>query len=155
MENASKALLIAGGMLLIILIMSLATFIFKKIGSQTSEFYKDMSDTEVYEFNQQFFNYERNDLRIQDIITLINLARDVNEREQMPSKIDVFLNGKKVELTGPDGINNNDIIKMLEDDLAEDYEFDEDNKIIKAKYSCRIDYADQSSYVGKIKITRL
>ena len=145
MENASKALLIAGGMLLVILIMC----------SQTSEFYKDISDTKVYEFNQQFFNYERNDLRIQDIITLINLARDVNEREQMPSKIDVFLNGKKVELTGPDGINNNDIIKMLEDDLAEDYEFDEDNKIIKAKYSCHIDYADQSSYVGKIKITRL
>ena len=41
MENASKALLIAGGMLLLILVASFATLLFRRMGSQTSEFYKD------------------------------------------------------------------------------------------------------------------
>ena len=68
MENASKALLIAAGVLLMILVFSFATLLFRRMGSQSSEFYKDMSDTEIYEFNQQFFNYERDDLKIQDAV---------------------------------------------------------------------------------------
>ena len=45
MENASKALLIAGGVLLLILVLSFATFLIVKIGAQTSEFYKEMDET--------------------------------------------------------------------------------------------------------------
>ena len=93
MENASKALLIAGGMLLLILVMSLAAYIFKQLGSQTSGFYRDMSDTEIYEYNQQFFNYEDKELRIQDVITVINLAKDTNKRELVPVTIQVYYPG--------------------------------------------------------------
>ena len=95
MENASKALLIAAGVLLMILVFSFATILFRRMGSQSSEFYKDMSDTEIYEFNQQFFNYERDDLKIQDVVSVINLAKDANDRERVPVVLEVNYLGNR------------------------------------------------------------
>ena len=45
MENAAKALIIAGGGLLLVLVLTLAMFIFKRMATQTSSFYNEMSDT--------------------------------------------------------------------------------------------------------------
>ena len=140
MENASKALLIAGSVLLMILVFSLATLIFRRMGSQASEFYKDMSDTEIYEFNQQFFNYERKDLRIQDVISIINLARDANERERVPVEIKVNFLGKPLNLNSDEA----NIKKMLTDNI--------DN--IETTYECEVKYATKSNYVGEITITK-
>ncbi len=139
MENASKALLIAGGMLLLILVLSFATLLFRRMGSQTSEFYKDMSDTEIYEFNQQFFNYERNDLKIQDVISVINLAKDANDRERVPVTIEVNYLGSVLDL------NNVDTKRMLSDSINDD---------IKTRYKCTVEYSKNSNYVGEITIIK-
>lgn len=136
MENASKALLIAGSMLLLILIMTLATYIFKQLGSQTSEFYREMSDTEIYEYNQQFFNFENRDLRVQDVITLLNIIEDINKRELVPVVIKVYYRNTDDEIKPED-------IKELYDSIY-DYE---------KKYRCEAQYAKNSNYVGKIIIT--
>lgn len=141
MENASKALLIAGGMLLLILVMSLAAYIFKQLGSQTSGFYRDMSDTEIYEYNQQFFNYEDKELRIQDVITVINLAKDTNKRELVPVTIQVYY-------PGPD-----DLIDL--DTFDTKRELSNSINDYKKKYKCEVEYAEKSNYVGKIVITKI
>lgn len=141
MENASKALLIAGGMLLLILVMSLAAYIFKQLGSQTSTFYRDMSDTEIFEYNQQFFNFEGKELRIQDVITIINLAKDSNKRELVPTTIQVYF-------PGPDDLidlNTFDTRMELANSIN-DY---------KKTYKCEVEYAEKSNYVGKIIITKI
>lgn len=139
MENASKALLIAGGMLLLILVFSFATLLFRRMGAQSSEFYKDMSDTEIYEFNQQFFNYERNDLRIQDVISIINLAKDSNARERVPVILEVRYLGNVLDL------NNVDTKEMLSESINEDND---------TKYKCTVEYATNSNYVGIITIIK-
>ena len=141
MENASKALLIAGGMLLLILVMSLAAYIFKQLGSQTSGFYRDMSETEIFEFNQQFFNYEGKKLRIQDVITIINLAKDSNNRELVPVTIQVCYPGPDYSLD----LNTFDTKRELSDSIN-DY---------KKIYKCEVEYAEKSNYVGKIIITKI
>ena len=138
MENASKALLIAGGMLLFILVASFATLLFRRMGSQTSEFYKDMSDTEIFELNQQFFNYERSNLRIQDVVSVINLAKDANDREIVPVTLEVNYLGSSLDLKSVD------TKKMLIDNI-EDYE---------TRYTCKVDYATNSNYVGIITISK-
>ena len=138
MENASKALLIAGGMLLFILVASFATLLFRRMGSQTSDFYKDMSDTEIFEFNQQFFNYERSNLRIQDVVSVINLAKDANDREIVPVTLEVNYLGSSLDLKSVD------TKKMLIDNI-EDYE---------TRYTCKVDYATNSNYVGIITISK-
>lgn len=139
MENASKALLIAGGMLLLILVFSFATLLFRRMGAQSSEFYKDMSDTEIYEFNQQFFNYERNDLRIQDVISIINLAKDSNARERVPVILEVRYLGNVLDL------NNVNTKEMLSNSINED---------TNTKYTCTVEYATNSNYVGIITIIK-
>ena len=138
MENASKALLIAGGMLLLILVFSLATLIFRRMGAQTSEFYKDMSDTEIYEFNQQFFNYESKDLRIQDVVSIINLAKDANDRERVPVTIEVNFLGNPLNL------NNYNTKNLLKENIND----------IETRYECTVNYAPNSNYVGNITISK-
>lgn len=138
MENASKALLIAGGVLLLILVLSFATFLIVKIGAQTSEFYKEMDETEIYEFNQKFFNYEGNKLNIQDVVSIINLAKDTNQRGKVPVTIEVNFNGSHLEL------ENVDTGGMLATELNNS----------KTEYTCSVDYADNSNYVGKITINK-
>ncbi len=140
MENASKALLIAGGMLLVIMVFSFATYLFGRIGSQTSEFYNEMTDTEIYEFNQQFFNYE-GDINIQDVVSIINLAKDSNERGKAPVTIVVKLNGSDFDLKK---MNKAKIGEMLSDDLNNG----------KSIYHCSVDYEVNSNYVGIITINK-
>lgn len=139
MENASKALLIAAGMLLMILVLSFAILLFKRMGSQSSEFYKDMSDTEIYEFNQQFFNYERNDLKIQDVVSVINLAKDANDKERVPVTLEINYLGSVLDL------NTVDTKKMLSDSINDD---------INTRYTCTVEYSGNLNYVGKITIIK-
>ena len=91
MENASKALLIAGAMLLLILVLTFSVYLVRRIGGQTSELYSDMEQSKIDEFNQKFFNYDGrgtkkdsegkwiNPLTIQDVVSIINLAKDNNQ----------------------------------------------------------------------------
>ena len=83
MENASKALLIAGGVLIAILLLTLFSYLFRQMASSTSNIYENLEKHEITEFNQQFLNYEgrgvetgKSPLKVQDVASLINLAQD-------------------------------------------------------------------------------
>ncbi len=58
MENASKALLIAGAILLAILIIAIGMFIYTSAQSQVSESMTSMSTQQIEGFNSQFLDYE-------------------------------------------------------------------------------------------------
>jgi hypothetical protein len=81
MENANKALIIAGGTILGIMILSLLVYLFRA-GGKVSQ---SIDDKQIYHntqlFNQQFENYagEDKENNISDVITLINLAVDANK----------------------------------------------------------------------------
>lgn len=76
MENAAKALIIAGGVLIAILLASLFTYLSRTMADSTEPFYSMMSDNEIAEFNQRFLKYEgRTDLTVQDVATIINLVK--------------------------------------------------------------------------------
>lgn len=90
MENASKALLISAGVLLAILLLSLFAYLMRQMGASTSGIYSTLSQHEISEFNQKFLNYEgRKKLSIQDVITIVNLAKDNNEKANRPTIIEV------------------------------------------------------------------
>lgn len=94
MENAAKALLIAGAVLIAVLMLSLFAYLIQKTGQSTSSLYSIISPDEISRFNQKFYNYEgRADLKIQDVITIVNLAIDNNKREKKPITIKVIING--------------------------------------------------------------
>lgn len=80
MENASKALLMAGGVLVAILVVSLGIYFSRIVAESIGEIYERMEQRKIAEFNQQFLEYKDTEVGIQDIVSLINLAKDSNDK---------------------------------------------------------------------------
>lgn len=80
MENASKALIMAAGVLIGILILSLAVFLFVDFGSTSSQIYDEVEVRQLAQYNAQYTIYAgRDNITIYDIITLANLAKENND----------------------------------------------------------------------------
>ena len=93
MENASKALLIAASVLIGILLLTLFAYVYTKLRTDTSEIYSALNRPEISKFNQKFLNYEgRQDMTIQDVVTIVNLAKDNNEVQRRQTIIQVVVN---------------------------------------------------------------
>ena len=81
MENASKALLMAGGMILAILILTLLIYAWNLFSDYQSSGEKLANIENTSKFNQQFTNYDRNDVEGYELISLVNQIVDYNERK--------------------------------------------------------------------------
>ncbi len=80
MENASKALIMAASVLIGVMILSLAVYLFATFGATSAELHEQIQTDRVNQFNTQFTVYQnRSDLTIYDVITVANLAKDNNE----------------------------------------------------------------------------
>ena len=109
MENASKALMMAGGVLLAIALLSLMVYIFKVMAMNSANIYSEYDNADINQFNQKFLNFEgKTDLLAQDIVTAINYAKDNDKTKAMPVNIIVKLDGTKINDydTGNFMINN-------------------------------------------------
>lgn len=79
MENASKAMLMAAGVLIGLLILSLAVYLFANFGSASAELHRQNAQNQIDQFNAQFTTYEgRTDITMHDIVTVTNLAKSSN-----------------------------------------------------------------------------
>lgn len=88
MENASKALIIAGAILLAILIIALGVFIFNKAKSATNM--DDLSNQQVEAHNSTFQNYEGT-INGTQAKALIDAVR--NNNQSMPDLGDITIDG--------------------------------------------------------------
>lgn len=80
MENASKALIMAGGILIAIMVISLGVYIFSKFGDFAKNQETQVFEKNVTEFNAQFTKFEgAEDITAQDVVTVINIARNNNK----------------------------------------------------------------------------
>ena len=86
MENASKALIMAGGVLIGVLILSLMAYLFVDFGSTSAEIHKQNEEKQIIEFNSKFTAYEgykdKNgnwQITIYDIVTLAGYAKENNK----------------------------------------------------------------------------
>ena len=62
MENASKALIMAAGVLIGVLILSLAAFLFLDFGATSESVYSQMESQQLTQYNAQYTVYSgRND----------------------------------------------------------------------------------------------
>lgn len=118
MENASNALIIAGGMLVGILIISLAVYLFIDFGTTSAEVHEQKEIQQLVEFNSQFTVYEgRTDLTIHDIVTIAGYALENNEYYGYNSKND----SDKENYISVTLISDNGTTRNFEDNLKKDY----------------------------------
>ena len=79
MENTSKALIMAGTILISIMVISLGVYIINMFGEYTAGQEQERANRQIAEFNAQFLKYEgRTDITAQDIVTVANLANENN-----------------------------------------------------------------------------
>lgn len=118
MENAAKALLIAGGVLIAILLLTLFSYLITKMNENTASIYEMLEAPEISKFNQQFLNYEGrginvvgyekdndgkskplyNPLNAQDVVSLINLAQDNNRNPKFSTEITIEIDNKEIDV---------------------------------------------------------
>lgn len=78
MENITKALMIAGGILFAILVLTLLVVFFNKMSSYYAEQSNVKSVEQMIEFNSKFENYNGQDIRGNELISVINKVVDYN-----------------------------------------------------------------------------
>ena len=86
MENASKALLMAAGVLIGVAILSLAVFLFVDFGSISRDTHSKIAEQQLVQFNSKFSVYEsykengkwQNLSSIYDVTTVAGYARENN-----------------------------------------------------------------------------
>ena len=84
MENASKALIMAASVLIGILILSLAVFLFSDFAATSDRIHKEVKQTQDDQFNAQFTSFAvKEDNNIYDIITAVNLAKSNNTKYEL------------------------------------------------------------------------
>lgn len=130
MENASKALLISGGILVAILVLTLGVALFAEF-SGSGEIYENRQIVaEIRKFNANFTKFEdRDDITAQEIITLNEFVKQYNEKNETNVEVKInpkitnnieFLQKNSVDETG-----NRILFKCDSDKI----EYDEEGKV--------------------------
>lgn len=92
MENATKALLIAGSILLTILILSVFVALYTNLSNQSNVYKNAWSSTEISRINSTFEAFiGRNNIKAQEIVTLYN---KINKYKEQGINIELSVPGK-------------------------------------------------------------
>lgn len=131
MENASKALIMAAGVLIGVLILSLAVFLFVDFGAKSREVNEQIEEKQLLQYNSQYTVYDgRVDMTIYDVVSLLNLAKENNKNY---SDYTEYINGTdyKVEVKLPA-----DMQGILTINLIDSYNEVNSSGEIKQKFKC-------------------
>ena len=133
MDNASKALLMAGGVLIAIIVISIGVFLFLSYGEIGSNYEETTATNEVMKYNTNFTKFlGRQDITIQEIVSTISFADNNEIRAGVVTK--VYINSSP-----KNGASENELTKLITDNSEELYKLKDINS------------ADYDQITGKIK----
>lgn len=81
MENASRALIMAGSVLIALMVLGALMLMFNNLSSYQQIRQTDTRTSQTIEFNAQFETYNRTDVRGSELYSLLNRAVDYNRRQ--------------------------------------------------------------------------
>lgn len=169
MDNASRALLMAAGVIVGVLILGIGIYLFKIFGNYGNDIAQKIEQVQIDTFNNQFTKYASsftkgegwyNLCTIHDVATIANLANKNNtelgfytdeynqiEAQKALRYITVTMKvGSKItnnlETSGTDKLN----------DLLQEYstEYDDEGKVIIPQFSCDVHINDESKLVDSV-----
>ncbi len=118
MENASKALIIAGAILLSILIIALGVFVFNQAKSAVGN--TGLSDQEVAAFNSKFDSYEGKQ-KGSSVKALVNAVRNYNKSNDEAQYININNTGATDFATTEPAYNTTEILSATMYTVSFDY----------------------------------
>ena len=78
MENASKALLMAAGVLISLVIIGAFMLMMSNLTDYQEKSYQSKADAQTVDFNNQYVTYDRENVRGSDMVSLMNNNGDRN-----------------------------------------------------------------------------
>ena len=162
MENASKALLMAAGILIGVLVLSLLAYLIISFSQLYADIDKQNADQKLAQFNTQYTTYlHREDLTIYDVLTIVGYAKENNDNYRDKSGV-VYAGSEdkiisvslKIGSITEGNIQEkkqsyfDEIIKTDQGNLEQDAE----GKWVLPKYTCKsITYNEE----GRVKIVEI
>lgn len=156
MENASKALLMAAGVLMTVLVLTLGLYLYASFSDSSKQMQDKISEANLDEFNNQFLSYTGINPTIYDILNLVNLADDCNERYEYTATdnyhIEIIVGGSKM--------NNNLTSEKIQLELNKlpggscDYAYIKDGTLALKRCQCtKVEYSQATGKVQKMVFT--
>ncbi len=147
MENAVKALYMAAGVLIGIMILSLAVVLFSSLQGYMEETNKQIMFNEVTRFNAKYTKYVDTELTIQDIITVEGEAYENNKSYNIdPNAWNESSNSLYIAIY----LENNGRIDQKMGENGEMIELLGNNNASVQKYKCANSDVEYSENTGKI-----
>lgn len=153
MENASKALLIAGGVLIAMIIASFGVYLYGVYHEHAENVMNMLTESQITEFNAKFAVYENRKLTVNELISVKNLAEyyKVNIQYSTGNGLDKYIKKSEKEIIEKYSEITNIFVKDSQGNILKD---DEGNKIteIGYKYSfyCTIKNYDRNGMINNI-----
>lgn len=142
MENASKALIIAGAILLAILLISLGIMVFQQ--GQDAIKNSGMSKAEISAFNGQFTKYE-GDRRGSDVKSLIQEINTSNASDVAEG------NDRQIKLTNSSDVN---LGETTFGDNNQGYKYSTSHISSTSTYTVTVENYDSSGFISEMKIVK-
>ena len=111
MDNASKALIMAGAILIAVAIVGIGIYIFSAANGMTDDALNQIDALTVTSINSQLQQYE-GEIRGRELKQAINIARSINKQKTLPDGKSITYNGKKIIDTTTTTITDNDTYKV-------------------------------------------
>ena len=165
MENASKALIIAAGVLVSMLILGLLVYLWQNVSNYNTEMDDQKKAEQISAFNKEYESYQKQLLRGADVASVVNKVISYNEshvgddqlkiiyeieiRKDLKKDNTIFLQAGQTY----SNVQDNDKIK----NLVEKGEYSNQLTEFKRLYfACsKIEYSSETGRVNKIKFKQL
>lgn len=160
MENASKALLMAAGVLMGVLILSLAVYLFANFRATADEATKLMYEEELAQFNNFYLSYDgKTDLTYYDVWNVVNKAKENNKKYGLTKQegnnyyVGVYLNNVEKTNTSSFGINNASKLNIGGEVLQ--YKSNPSNptgppQMVLKEYTCKVSINNVTGRVSRV-----
>ena len=143
MENAAKGLIMAGGILIGIIVLSIGAFLYARMSNVKVQYDKDIEVAELSKFNTEFTVFEgRDDIRSYEIVSLNNFVNAYNDKPKNANK-QITLEVYKKNGTSKIDVDNN----FLRNNSTTK---DNNNKTIIKYFTCTSLSDDSNGRVSKI-----
>lgn len=151
MENSAKALLIAGGILISIVVISISMMVYSNVTSLSKQKQEIMDEEELIKYNKEWESYNRNNLKGTDIVTIYNKAMAENAEYEENYGIKNFIT---IEFSLKDDIKEYYVLHYWDNNKMKSKTSDERTVISGGKkYDTKSNYDKISSFFNNMKTT--
>ncbi len=136
MENATRALVMAGGILIALLIIGALMLTFNNLSSYQKSNNDSKKTSQIAEFNNQFEPYNKKDLTLMELKSIYNKIQSNN--------------AKYPEYAITHNINN--VYSLIDDEFKEIKEEDKQNRVFECT---KIEYENEGGRISNMEFTKV